>query len=534
MFDRYLRHVRCYSPTTATRLGDHSRDGELDDWGPGAVDERLADLSAMQLRLDDVARDPATGADRELDGDRTLLAEALAGLRLELEVLRLPETDPTFYLGVATNGVHDLLRRDDLPVGPRRTAAAQRAAAVPRLLDQARTNLTAVAAPHREVTLLRVPGAVRLFREVLPGFAPDAALAGQAAATACEAFGLWLGAGEGAVVPDWRLGARRWPRALRLALGSRLPAEEVWRRGWERLDELQSEAERLAHTVLDGDVPPGDGPTVVRAALDRLAADRYPRERLVADAAAGLGDVVAFLRRSDLFDLPEPDTLRVEEVPPFEQGVAVAYFKPAPPLEPAAPHTYYLSPVPPAWEEERASSFLREYNRHAVTAVGLHEAYPGHYVQFANAQRHPRMLRRVLWSSACAEGWAVYAEREVVRAGFGGPALALTSAKMAMRAVANALLDQGLHVHGWDDADAMAVLTERTYQEDAEARAKLVRAKVTAGQLSSYFVGGEEFADLRADVEAARGGDFHPRAFHADVLGQGVPPVGVLRHALLP
>lgn len=486
----------------------------------------------MQRRLDAIADEPALRVDADLDGDRMLLDDALARMRLELEVLRLPETDPTFYLGIATNGVYDLLRRDDLPLGPRREAAERRAAAVPRLLDQARANLSGVTAPHRQVTLLRAPGAVTLFREVLPAFAPKAALAGRAAAGACEAFALWLGAGEGAVVPDWPLGEETWSQALRLVLGSRLPAQDVWQRGWERLDELQAEAERLARALLDGAAPPGDPQSVVRAALDRVAQDRPPRERLVADAAAGLADIVAFLESGDLFDLPDPNVLAVEEVPPFQQGVAVAYFMPAPPLEPDAPHTYYLSPVPRDWDDERATSFLREYNHHALTTVGIHEAYPGHYVHFAAAQRHPRLLRRTLWNSACAEGWAVYAEREVARTGFGGPALALTSVKMAMRAVANALLDQGLHVHGWDDDTALALLTQRAYQEHPEATGKLVRAKVTAGQLSSYFVGGEEFADLRADVAAVRGEGFHPRAFHADVLAQGVPPVAVLRRAL--
>lgn len=534
VFARYLTHIRDYSPTTATRLGDHTRDGELDDWGPGAVDERLRELSGLQLRLAAVPRESGVLDDVELDGDRMLLDDTLAGMRFELDVLRLPESDPTFYLGIATDGVYDLLRRDDLPEGPRRAAAARRAAAVPRLLDQARANLTGVTAPRRQVTLLRAPGAATLFREVLPAFAPEAARAGQAAAGACEAFALWVGAGEGAVVPDWPLGQRAWSEALRLVLGSRLPAEEVWQRGWQRLDELQADAERLARTVLGGDgAVPGDGPqALVRAALDRLAADRSPRERLVADAAAGLDDIVGFLRSSDLFDLPDADALRVEEVPAFQQGVAVAYFMPAPPLEPDAPHTYYLSPVPADWDDERATSFLREYNHHALASVGIHEAYPGHYVHFAAAQRHARPLRRTLWNSACAEGWAVYVEREVVRAGFGGPELALTNVKMDMRAVANALLDQGLHVHGWDDDTAMALLTDRVYQERSEAEGKLVRAKVTAGQLSSYFAGGEEFADLRAAVTAARGQTFSPRTFHADVLAQGVPPVPVLRRAL--
>jgi uncharacterized protein (DUF885 family) len=272
----------------------------------------------------------------------------------------------------------------------------------------------------------------------------------------------------------------------------------------------------------------------VRAGLDAAAADRPTRQTLVAEGAAVLTEIIDFVREWGEVDLPEPDTLRVQEVPAFQQGVAVAFFVPAPPLEPQAPDTYFLSPIPEHWDDEQADSFLREYNRSALRSVGIHEAYPGHYVQFAAALAHPRLIRRMLWNSAFAEGWAVYVEQAVAAAGFGGPELRLVSAKLAMRSVANALLDQGLHVHGWSDEQALDLMTARAYQEQSEATGKLVRGKVTAGQLSSYFVGTAEMDDLRRDVEAARGAAFDVREFHRQVLAQGTPPFAVLRRALLP
>ncbi|MBA2528986.1 MAG: DUF885 domain-containing protein, partial [Euzebyales bacterium] len=348
---------------------------------------------------------------------------------------------------------------------------------------------------------------------------------------------------SGEPAPAWRLGEERWNDALRLALGVRIPAAQVWERGQEKLAHLQAEAERLAAAVLDGASEGRDGPDLVRAGLAEAARDRSERGTLVGDAAGVLAGIKDFLRAEGSFDLPEPDALRVEEVPGFLQGVAVAFFVPAPPLEPAAAHTYYLSPVPEDWDDERADSFLREYNVHALRSVGVHEAYPGHYTQLAAAQRHPRLVRRALWNSAFAEGWAVYVERQIIAAGLGGEdaggtaaeqaRLRLVSTKMDMRAVANALLDQGLHVHGWSDDEAMDLMVARTYQEQSEATGKLVRGKVSAGQLSTYFVGGEEMVDLRRDVEAARGAAFQARGFHRDVLAEGTPPFGVLRRALL-
>jgi uncharacterized protein (DUF885 family) len=532
-FDAYLGYVREHAPAEATHLGDHSRDGELDDWGPETVDARIRAIGSLRRELDRM----------EPHEDGLLLRDTVDRARFELAGLRLHATDPAFYLGLATDSVYELIRRRDLQPGPRQAAVVSRTEQVPRLLHQARALLTDVPAPQREVALLRSPGAAALFRETVPAFAPKAAPAAAAAAAACEAFAAWLDDTDGGPAADWRLGERRWPEALRFALGVDLVPGEVWKRAQRALEHLQEQAVELARRVV-GDAAAAalhrrDGATaLVRAALDEVAADRAERDKLV-DAAGGvLEEIRDFLRATDLFDLPEPDTLSLEPVPPFQQGVAVAFFVPAPPLEPHAAHTYYLSPIPAEWDHDRAESFLREYNLATLRAVGIHEAYPGHYVHFAHVHRHERPLRRMLWNPAFTEGWAVYVTNAVVAAGFGGTdaeraRLQLTNIKLGMRSVANALLDQGLHLHGWGDAEAMRLMVDRTYQESAEAVGKLLRGKVTAGQLSTYFVGWTEMDDLRRGVERAQGTAFDPREFHRAVLAEGAPTFAALRRALL-
>lgn len=518
------------SPVASTRLGDHRRDHEVDDWGPDNADAWLRDLADVQRRLDELG----DLGDAEADGDRLLVADAVAAQRFALEGRRDHATNPLLYLDLATGGVHELLRRDDLETGHRQAAVASRAAQVPRLLEQAAARLEDVPAPHRDVALQQAAGAAQFFRDVVPAFAPATAQVAEEAARSVERFAAGLQARAAGAAPDWRLG-ERWPDALRLALGVRMPAEEVRRRAEAAVEALHSRMEELAAVVLGARTNGLRGRELILAGLAACARDAAPREELVARAAGVLDDVVAFLRDDGIFPVPDPAVLRVEEVPAFQQGVAVAFFIPAPPLATGAAHTYFLSPVPASWDDERAESFLREYNLHALASVGIHEAWPGHYVQFALANAHPRLVRRALYNSAFVEGWAVYAEDVVVtERGYGSPQLALVSAKLALRGVANALLDQGLHVDGWDRERALELLVGQAFQEPAEAEGKIVRGRVTAGQLSSYFVGGEEMADLRRDVAAARGTAFDLRTFHDDVLAQASPPFPVLRRALLP
>jgi uncharacterized protein (DUF885 family) len=101
-----------------------------------------------------------------------------------------------------------------------------------------------------------------------------------------------------------------------------------------------------------------------------------------------------------------------------------------------------------------------------------------------------------------------------------------------VRLATNAALDIGLHTGELTDEQATQLLVDGAFQQRTEAEGKLIRAKVTSGQLSSYFVGGAELADLRADVEAREGVDFDARAFHQRVLSHGTPTVAMVADAL--
>ncbi|MBA2528749.1 MAG: hypothetical protein H0V19_02095, partial [Euzebyales bacterium] len=136
LFDDLLAHLVDVSPTTATQLGDHRRDAELDDWGPAEADRRLRTLGELRRRLDglDVLAPEGSrrgsagpghrgsagpGDDGEAAGDALLIADAVDGMRFELEGLRVHASDPLYYLELATSSVYDLIRRDDLAPEPR-------------------------------------------------------------------------------------------------------------------------------------------------------------------------------------------------------------------------------------------------------------------------------------------------------------------------------------------------------------------------------------------------------------------------------
>ena len=194
-----------------------------------------------------------------------------------------------------------------------------------------------------------------------------------------------------------------------------------------------------------------------------------------------------------------------------------------------------VSPTPPDWTADRVASFYREYNRHMVHNLMVHEAMPGHYLQLAHARRFTgsTRVRAALWSGSFVEGWAVYAEELMADHGYPGEgdadAVRMQQLKMQLRMVINAILDARVHAHGMTEAQALALMTERGFQEEGEAAGKWRRAQLTSAQLSTYYVGYTEVSDLAAEL--AKTG-LAARDAHDGMLAHGSPPVRLLRTLL--
>jgi uncharacterized protein (DUF885 family) len=208
----------------------------------------------------------------------------------------------------------------------------------------------------------------------------------------------------------------------------------------------------------------------------------------------------------------------------------MAFLNPAPPLDPRASSIYAISPPPKDWDNRRVASYLEEYNRHMLQILTIHEAYPGHYVQLEYSNRNPSLIRRVLYSGVFAEGWAVYTEQMLLDQGYGDGdlALRLNQLKFYLRAVANAILDHKMHCDGMTDDEAQKFLMERVFQSEGEAVGKVIRAKQSSCQLSTYFVGRTAFYRLRQQIERELGEQFDLGRFHEAVLDHGTLPVKYL------
>jgi uncharacterized protein (DUF885 family) len=240
-----------------------------------------------------------------------------------------------------------------------------------------------------------------------------------------------------------------------------------------------------------------------------------------------------FVRAKQLVTLSDAP-LKIIVLPEFQRGVAVAYCSPPGALEPNGETFYKVSPTPANWTAERKRSFFREYNDYMLHDLTVHEAMPGHYLQLAHANKFkaPTLVRAIFWSGPFVEGWAVYTERVMADAGFGGPEVRMQQLKMRLRSIINAILDQKVHTAGMTEKEAMDLMMQRGFQEEGEAAGKWRRVCQSSTQLSTYFVGAAEHDDLRAAAEKKEGAAFNLKRYHDRVLSYGSPGVKFVRQEM--
>jgi uncharacterized protein (DUF885 family) len=527
-------------PERATEEGDHRHDDRL-TVGTAAyhaeairwAGEQLAGLGAIDAgRLSQQNR-----------VDAQILANQLARLRFDMDVLREYQWNP--MLANPGRAIYLLLARDFAPLPDRLRAAAHRLAGVPESLAAARTVLAAMPQVHIETALIQFGGTRRLITDELGRLAQDAngleRELGRAVPAALEAIDehtRWLeqrlADGKRNGFRDPRIGAELFARKLRLVLDTELTADEVLARAETDLARVSEEIASVAAGF--GGAAAG-GPGLVRQVLDSLAADAPGNATILGLVRAAFSAQREFVVARDLVAVFD-DPLEVIEMPEIDRGVAIAYCDAPGPLEAVPLPTFIaVSPTPEGWTQERVRSFYREYNRHMVHNLMVHEAMPGHALQFEHSRRYrgSTPVRAVLRSGPFVEGWAVYAERLMgsrAYPGEGDPAaVQLQRLKMLLRSIINTIMDARVHCSGMTQAQAMAMMTGPGYQEDGEAAAKWRRVLLTSAQLSTYYVGFREIADLADGLRRAHPG-WRDRQRHDAMLAHGAPPVRHLRTLL--
>jgi uncharacterized protein (DUF885 family) len=562
-------------PTWATSLGYHEHDHRWPDLsGTGRLD-RLRMLRRHREALEALPEDDLSADERI---DRGIALEAIDGLLFDEEVLREETWDPLSYVYLMGSGLFPLLARDFAPFQHRGDAFSLRMRQIPDIVAAARQNLLGmpdrpVSLLHTETALAQLDGVAELFDSALEEAhrsyqrgddtdhhrrLPEEIPVARAALDDFRAFldtdVRARARGEG------RLGGDLYRQKLRHTLSSDLSPDELLRRARRDYDVVRTEMVRLAKELWPvwrpDEALPDDAGKLVRGALDSIATEHPRPDELLEFCRRETARIERFVRRNEMIGLPR-EPLQITWTPVFMRAYGGAFLDSPGPLDRGQASYFWISPPEDDWEPERVESYLRENNDRMLRLLCIHEAIPGHYLQLSWSNRSPSLTRAILHSGMFAEGWAVYVTQVMMDVGYGSrdPSLMLVHWKFYLRCITNALIDVLIHTEGMTEEQAMELMVEGGFQEEQEARAKFLRARLTSTQLSTYYLGSVEFWDLelearRAGAVAAGGsaddvaparvvgqlGDtpgFEYEAHLERVLSHGTPPIKWVRRIVL-
>jgi uncharacterized protein (DUF885 family) len=556
MSEEFVTNALTFSPSAATAAGLHvsdktNLDDLLDDMGPATLDGQRRFYQGFLKRLNKLNTEKLTTEDR---ADLLILKDQCQLQILDLREVQSHAHNPALYVETVGNALFTPFVLEYAPLPERIRHIIARLQKVPLLLDQGMINLTTSPLVWTHLAMDENQGNIDLvdktIRDGVPADLRDAyARAAQPALSAMRKFQDFLANNLTARDGSWRLGGDVYPRKFRLTMQGGMESDNVLEAASRDLTKVRARMLQLAlplhrqmapghkdHDDLAGEPRENQ---VIGEVLSHIADDHSTRDSYLDDARKDLEEARSFVQQKHLLTLPAHSNLQVIPTPDFMRGVYTAGgFNPAPVLEPKLGAFYWVTPIPPEWSKEKAESKLREYNRYMLQLLTLHEAMPGHYVQFESAAgvqpSSRRVLRLLYGNGAYIEGWAQYAEQAMLEEGYmnHSPELELTLAKQQLRVIANAILDIRLQMLNMTDREALDLMEKQAFQEHQEAVEKLQRAKATSAQLPTYYVGWNGWLKVREEYRQAQGGGFNLADFHDRALKEGAVPLPALENLL--
>jgi uncharacterized protein (DUF885 family) len=566
-------------PLHATAAGIHDHDDRWPDLTDAGRAERVAFCDRWSAELMTLAAGDLT-PDERIDAE--FLQTELAAHRFAEIELREESWSPLEWVYLLGEGIFGLIAREFAPLPQRLASLAGRLEGMPALLEAGRAALVGVDGRpvdrfHTEKALSQFRGIAELIADAVaqadaaggahPAVAsvvPRLRAAADDARAALDAFETHLrevvlpaSAGEGRIGAD--LFARKLLHTFRT---DEATIGAIRARAEREFAAVRAEMIRIAREIWPTwrpDEPvPSDDSAAVRGVLNAIAVEHPAADDILDFCRAELARIEAFCRERDLIGLAD-EPLEIRWTPVYLRTFAGAMLDSPGPFERGQKAFFSVTPVDEEWPQERAESYLRESNGRMLQLLVIHEAVPGHYLQGVYGNRSTSLARSVFGSGVFAEGWAVYVTQVMIDAGFGAddPALLLNHWKFYLRSTTNALIDIGIHTAGMTEDEAIDLMVDGGFQEEAEARSKYDRARLSSTQLCTYFVGSVEMWDLererRRRLAAAsgdtRGADAVPeprvvggfgetpgfvyRDHLEAVLSHGEPPIPFLRRLVL-
>jgi hypothetical protein len=535
--DEYFKALFEWSPSAATATGFHQYDSKFEDFSAAAVDRRVDKLRALQSDLARL-RSGQMPANEQIDAE--ILEGQIHAELLDLETLQSWRHNPMNYVELPGGAVDGLMKRNFAPPAERLRSVIARLQGVPALMDAMKANIQNPPHEFTDLAFRIAHGSVGFFKESVAAWAKDAAgndtalfhdfsEANDVAAKSMEDASNWL---EKTLLPDskgsYAIGADNFSKKLLYEEMVDTPLDRLLVIG-----EANLEKDYNAFVETARKIDPSKHPMEVMKSLSK---DHPTEASLIPDARKTIEGIVQFIKDRKIVSIPSEVRPTITETPPYARSGTFASMDTPGPYETKATEAfYYVTPPEKDWDAKHKDEHLRAFNPPVMSIVTIHEAYPGHYIQFLNAKQFPTKTRKIIFCSSNAEGWAHYAEQMMLEEGFGhgDPKMRLAQLEEALLRDARYVVGIKLHTAGWTVDQGSKFFQEKAFQEPANAYEEARRGAYNPTYLY-YTLGKLQIYKLRDDYQKSRGSSYSLQGFHDEFVRQGSIPIKIIRRILLP
>jgi len=543
--EEYIKGYLASRPILAVSLGFHEYDGKIADYSRLALDAELTRLRRFDDRLKKFDLDKL-GHRQSID--LRILQSAIKHEIFERQDLGTFERNPMVYARAADLNIY--IKRNFAALEDRVHSIVLIESQIPNVLIAAKTNLNPVLPkPYVELAIQIARGSADFLRTSLveatkelkdDRIKAEFQDANRKASAALIDYAGWL---EREKLPkasaDFALGEEKYHRMLADAELVDLAPAQVLELGMAKLKEEQ-DAFAAAGQIIDPAKPAIE-------VYKQIQSEHPAPDKLIPDVAKDLDQIRKFVIARKLVTIPSEVRAQVKETPQYRRATSFASMDTPGPFEKRSTEAfYYVTPVENEWPEKQKEEWLTSFNYYTSDIVSIHEAYPGHYVQFLRLNASPATkVEKIFGSYAFVEGWAHYCEKMMIDEGFGAPAdknnpdEVKRAAKYRMAQADEALLrlcrlcvSIKMHTENMTVDEATKFFQDNCYYEEKPARAEAMRGTFDPGYLN-YTLGKLEILKLRADYQAQQGNEFSLQKFHNELLNHGMPPIRLLREIML-
>lgn len=527
-YDRFFdEYYFPFSPTTATSAGIHKYDDKLEDYSKAGVAKRVATLKKFESEFAKLPDSP----DCDL-----VLSNIRAGL-LELETVRGWERNPDNYSSGITNSAFVIMSRTFAPSEARLKSLIAREHLMPKVLAEARANLKNPPRIFTEVAIEQMPGNISFFENDVPlafkavtdhKLLADFSAANNAVIAALKDYEQWM---TKDLLPrsqgDFRLGPATYAKKLAYEEMVDIPLERLLEIGYADLHKNQKAFAETAARI--------DSTKTPQQILAEMEKDHPSPDKLLDAFRDTLGGLTKFIEDHKIVTIPSPVPPILEETPPFMRALTFASMDTPGPYETVAKEAFFNVTLPEKdWPKDRVDDFMGAFNRGTILSTAIHEAYPGHYVQFLWMQHVDSKVRKLLGANSNAEGWAHYSEQMMLDEGYtdGDPRMRLGQLQDALLRDARYIVGIEMHTGKRTFDQGIEFFEKEGYQTHETAVRETKRGTSDPTYLY-YTLGKLQIMKLRDDYRAKKGAAFSLEEFHDSFMKQGFPPIKIVRKALL-